>query len=152
MTPQRGATIVGLFGGLVAGLAIAAQFLARSMGDTPLWDWILRGGIQYTLVTYPAGAALAGFLGAWGAVRWRSMPVTILAVVLASLLGAIISVAGSHFFYCHYWGPLNSWSCSFDLWLTVELPVMWVLLAIVTALLARLARRIAGRTSSSRRP
>ena len=143
MTSEERARIVGLLGGFVAGLAIAAEFLARSMGDTPLWDWILRGGIQYTLLTYPAGAALAGFLGAWGAVRWRSMPVTILVVVLASLLGAIVSVPGSHVLLCHYWGDPNAWACYGDIWLMVETPFMWVLLAIMTALLALLARRIA---------
>src|SRR5882672_6271413 len=143
MTSERRARIIGLLGGFVAGLANAAQFLARSMDNTPLWDWILRGGIQYTLLTYPAGAALAGFLGAWGAVRWRSIPITILVIVLTSLLGAIISVPGSHFLFCHYWGNPSDWTCAGDIWLMVEMPVMWVLLAIVTALLAFLARRIA---------
>jgi hypothetical protein len=143
MPSQRSARIIGLLGGFVAGLANALFYLARSMDNAPLWDWLLRGGIQYTLLTYPAGAALAGFLGAWGAVRWRGLFATILAIVLASLLGAIVSVPGSHFLVCHYWGNSSDWVCYGDIWLMVETPFMWFLLAIMTALLAVLARRIA---------
>lgn len=146
MTPQRSARIIGLLGGFVAGLANALFYLARSMDNAPLWDWILRGGIQYTLFTFPVGAALAGFLGAWGAVRWRGMPVTILVILVASLLGAIVSMPGSHFLVCHYWDgkSVNSetMGCFGTMWLMVETPVMWILLAIMTALLALLARRI----------
>ena len=145
MTSERRARIIGLIGGFVAGLAHALFYLARNMDNTPLWDWILRGGIQYTLFTFPVGAALAGWLGTWGAVRWRSMPVTILVIVVASLLGAIVSTPGSHFLLCHYWGSSRDWACSGDIWLMVETPFMWVLLAIMTALLAVLARRIAHR-------
>jgi hypothetical protein len=145
MSPQRRARIIGLLGGFAAGLANASFYLARSMDNTPLWGWILRGGIQYTLFTFPVGAALAGFLGAWGAVRWRSMPVTILVILVASFLGAIISVPGSHFLVCHYWDgtSVNSetMSCFGTMWLMVETPVMWILLAIMTALLALLVVR-----------
>jgi hypothetical protein len=76
------------------------------------------------------------------------MPVTILVILLASLLGAIVSVPGSHFLVCHHWDgtTVNSetMSCFGTIWLMVETPVMWMLLAIVTALFALLARRIAG--------
>ena len=147
MTPERGAHIIGLFGGFAAGLANALFFLARSMDNTPLWDWILRGGIQYTLFTFPVGAALAGWLGTWGAVRWRSIPVTILVIALASLAGAIVSTPGSHFLVCHYWGNSSDWVWYGFIWLVVETPFMWFLLAIMTALLAALARRIARRAS-----
>jgi hypothetical protein len=151
MTSQRRARIIGLIGGFVAGLAHALFYLARNLDDTPLWDWIVRGGIQYTLFTFPVGAALAGLLGAWGAVRWRRMPASILAIVLASLLGAIVSSPGSHFLLCHYWdgSTVNSetMSCYGDMWLMVETPFMWFLLAIMTALLALVARRIADQRS-----
>src|SRR5262249_23095792 len=102
---------------------------------------------QYTLFTFRVGAALAGILGAWGALRWRSIPVTILVIVLASLLGASVSVPGSHFLLCHYWDSSSDWACAGDIWLMVEAPMMWILLAIMTALLALLARRIAGPAS-----
>jgi hypothetical protein len=52
MTSQRGARIMGFLGGFAAGLANASFYLARSMDNTPVWDWILRGGIQYTLFTF----------------------------------------------------------------------------------------------------
>jgi hypothetical protein len=143
MTPQRRACIVGLIGGFVAGLANASFYLARNLDNTPLWDWLLRGGIQYTLLTFPVGAALAGWLGTWGAVRWRSIPVTILVIMLASLAGAIVSTPGSHFLVCHYWRSSSDWGCYGDIWLMVETPFMWFLLAIMSALLALVARRIA---------
>jgi hypothetical protein len=146
MTPERSARVIGLPGGFIAGLANASFYLARSMDNAPLWDWILRGGIQYTLFTFPVGAALAGFLGTWGAVRRRNVPIAILVVLLASLLGAIVSVPGSHFLVCHYWDGSNvnseTMSCFGTIWLMVETPVMWVLLAVVTALLVFLARRV----------
>jgi hypothetical protein len=94
MTSEGRAHIIGLLGGFAAGLANASFYLARNLDNTPLWDWLLRGGIQYTLFTFPVGAALAGWLGTWGAVRWRSIRVTILVIVLASLAGAIVSIAG----------------------------------------------------------
>ena len=46
MTSERRAHIIGLLGGFVAGLANASFYLARNLDDTPLWDWIVRGGIQ----------------------------------------------------------------------------------------------------------
>jgi hypothetical protein len=151
MTPQRRARIIGFLGGFATGLANASFYLARNLDDTPLWDWIVRGGIQYTLFTFPVGAALAGWLGAWGAVRWRSIAVTILVIVVASLLGAIVSTPGSHILLCHYWDgtSVNSetMSCYGDMWLMVETPFMWFLLAIMTALLALVARRIADQRS-----
>ena len=147
MTSERRARIIGLVGGFAAGLANASFYLARNLDDTSLWDWLLRGGIQYTLFTFPVGAALAGWLGTWGAVRWRSIPVTILVIVLASLAGAIVSTPGSHFLVCHYWGSSSDWGCYGDIWLMVETPFMWFLLAIMTALLALVARRIADQRS-----
>ena len=46
MASERRAHIIGLLGGFVAGLANASFYLARNLDDTPLWDWIVRGGIQ----------------------------------------------------------------------------------------------------------
>jgi hypothetical protein len=143
MTPQRRARIMALLVGFVAGLAAAAFFVAGTTGDDMPWsDWILEGGHDYILFTYPAGSALAGFLSAWGATRWRGAPATILVVGLSSLVGAIISVPVSLFLGCHYRGSSNM-GCSgfFALRLAIETPFIWILLVIMTALLALLARR-----------
>ena len=141
MTPQWKARLIALLVGFVAGLAAALFF-----GGLPSAS--LRGGTDYTLFTYPAGAALAGFLSAWGAIRWRGTATIILVVVLSSLVGAIISVPVSLFLVCYYWGNSNM-GCSglFTLRLVAEMPFVWILLAIVTTILALLARRIAGPAS-----
>jgi hypothetical protein len=65
---------------------------------------------------------------------------------LAGFLGAIISTPGSHFLVCHCWDGTSvtseTMSCYSTMWLMVETPVMWILLAVMTAPLALLARRI----------
>ena len=61
MTPQRRALVIALLVGLVAGFA-SAVFFGAGTTSTPWWDWIRVGGNDYTLFTYSAGAALAGFL------------------------------------------------------------------------------------------
>jgi hypothetical protein len=147
MTPQWSACINALLVGFVVGLAVAVFFLAHTSGTTPWWNWILRGGDDFTLFTYPAGGALAGFLSACGAIRWRGVPATTLVVVLSSLVGAIISLAGSLFLVCYYWGS-SSMNCTLSgIRLVAGMPVVWGLLAILTASLALSARRIAGPAS-----
>ena len=79
MTPQRRARITATLVGFVAGLATAAYLFAGTTGYISWREWILNGGADYVLFTYPAGAALAGFLSAWGAIRrlgvkFRSRP------------------------------------------------------------------------------
>jgi hypothetical protein len=146
MTPQWKARLVALLVGFVAGVLAAIFFGGRPIVTS--WDWVLRGGTDYTLFTYPAGAALACFLGTWGALRWRGTAPTILVVVLSSLVGAIISVPVSLFLVCHYWGASNMRCSGFSaLRLNIEAPTIWFLLAIITAILALLARRIAGPAS-----
>jgi len=148
MTPQGRALIIALLVGFAAGLAAAVFFGAHTRGSAAWWEWIMRGGDDYTLFTYPAGAALAGSLSAWGAIRWRGVTATILVVILSSLVGAIMSVPGSLFLVCYYWGSSNMRCSGFSaLRLTFETPTIWILLAIVTTILALLARRIAGPAS-----
>jgi hypothetical protein len=149
MTSQKGLCILGLLGGFVAGLALALQYLARSMDNAPLWDLVLRGGPDYSLLTYPVGGTLAGALGVWGTTRWRRTVPTIVVILLSSLLGAMVAAGGSYVLPCRIWRTShewNDWHCAFSdaFWLTVDMPVMAALFAIVTTLLALLARRIAG--------
>jgi len=147
MTPQWKAHLIGLLIGFVAGLALASLFGLR--GAT-LSEWILRGGEEYTLVTYTAGGAFAGFLGAWSAIKWRGVGAAVLIILSASLVGATMSVPGSLFLVCHYWGYSNM-GCSGlgALRLSLETPFIWFLLAIATTIVVLVARRIAGQASPS---
>lgn len=159
MTRRWIGRMVGLLGGFVTGLALAmwkgASLLGMS-GYERWWNWVLRGGDEYTLFTFPIGAALAGILGAAGLMRWRSILSTIGIIVASALIGAIISVAASFFLVCAIWGYANM-GCSgfFKLRFFVELPAMWFILATMTVILGLAARWLANsesRLSDANRP
>jgi hypothetical protein len=147
MTSQRRARITATLVAFVAALATAAYLFAGATRYISWREWILNGGGAYVYFTYPAGAALAGYLSAWGAIRWRGAPATILVAVLSSLVGVIIAVPVSQFLDCHFWGCSNISSDFLAFRFEIETPFIWLLLAIMTTILALLARRIAGPVS-----
>ena len=125
---------------------MAVGFVARSRGSMPWWEWILSGGLDYTIFTYPAGAGVACFLGAAALIHWRGTLSTILIILLSSFAGALISVPGSLFLVCNFRGYSNM-GCSglAPLRLEIETPFIWTALAIMTTILALQARYAAGR-------
>ncbi len=149
MSRRWAGCILALLVGLVVGLAldiamISGSYSSLSWAETGrmLWDQI---GYTSEALTYPTGAALSGFLGATGLIRMRTAREGVLVVAVSSLVGAIVAVACSLLFVCLAWGSSNM-GCSGlgALRLTIEMPMAWVALAVMTTMLGLLARWIAG--------
>jgi len=141
--------ILALVGGLLAGCLLFVGLLSLSYASAweTYWEWWgeFASSPRLEILTFPIGAALAAFLGALGLTRWRTLRAGILVVAIASLIGAVVAVAGSVLFDCTYYGYSNMGCSGMGVpTLVVGTPTVWVALLAVTTVLALLARLIAG--------
>jgi len=141
--------ILALVGGLLAGCLLFVGLLSLSYAEAWATYWERWGEFASSpspeILTFPIGAALAAFLGALGLTRWRALRAGILVVAIASLIGAVVAVAGSVLFDCTYYGYSNMGCSGMGVpTLVVGTPTVWVALLAVTTVLALLARLIAG--------
>jgi glycerol-3-phosphate acyltransferase PlsY len=149
MTLQSKICMFALLVGFIAGLNFAIWYGAHTRVSMTWWYWFKHGGKDYTAFTYPVGAALAGWLAAWGAMRWRGPFATISVVSLSSLAGAVIAVPVSFALKLGEDGPRVSaqhelpgpgtgdWIVLLSL---LYMPIAFALLAGMTTILAFLAR------------
>src|SRR5262245_28451014 len=140
--------IFALVGGLLVGCVLFVEWLSLSYGAAweTYWEWWgeFASSPRPEILTYPIGAALAAFLGAVGLMRWRTLRAGILVVAIASFIGAVVAVPGSVLFDCTYYGYSNMGCSGTGVLELSRTPVVWVVLLVVTTILALLARRIAG--------